>query len=171
MAKARPAPNPAPLPPLVEEIGFDSLEDIGLGLFGERFDLICPECGGSMRLKHSKHGLFYGCERWREGCKGTHGAHEDGSPLGTPANAATKKARIQAHRIFDRLWKGEKDRRATMTRAQAYAWMQREMNLPRDGAHIGGFDIAQCNSLIALVKKIHPGVQTMWDRLLADEDE
>ncbi len=156
--------------PLVEEVGFDDLSDIGLGLFGERFDLVCPECGGSMRLKHSKHGLFYGCERWREGCKGTHGAHVDGSPLGTPANAETKKARIQAHRFFDRLWKKENGRKAAMTRAQAYAWMQKALNLSRNDAHIGKFDIEQCSRLTELVKKKYPGVQTIWDRIREDDD-
>lgn len=168
MAKA--VPNPA-LPPLVEEVGLDDWTDMGLGLFGERFDLKCPECGGSMQLKRSKYGLFYGCEHWREGCKGTHGAYEDGSPLGDPANAATKKDRIQAHRIFDRLWKKDSNGKSLMTRSKAYSWMQQAMGLRREEAHIGRFTSKQCNELIALVKKEHRGIQTVWDRLMSDEDD
>lgn len=156
----------------VTDVGFDD-EPIGLGLEGERFDLKCPECGGFMQLRPSKHGLFYGCQNY-PACKGTHGAHPSGEPLGIPADKATKRARIATHRIFDRLWQPQGSDPARMNRAEAYEWMRKAMKLSRDEAHIGRFDIAKCERLQALVKKKFPGVQTAWDRLgnlLGDDDE
>lgn len=114
--------------------------------------LVCPECGAPMVLrttdKHTyKNGLprkFYGCSNWPE-CNGTHGAHPDGSPLGTPANQATKNARINAHAMFDRLWQGSKPK---MTRKEAYRYLQRIMGMTKEEAHIGHFTIEQCQELI-----------------------
>lgn len=156
----------------IEDVTFETCP-IGTGLPGERFDLKCPECGGDLRLRRSKHGVFYGCINWTTGCKGSHGAHPDGRPLGSPADAATKKARIQAHRVFDRLWQEHGGTPPRMTRAQAYVWMRRVMKMSDSDAHIGRFTAEQCNRLIELVKKRYPGVQTVWDRLgdLGDEDE
>jgi ssDNA-binding Zn-finger/Zn-ribbon topoisomerase 1 len=94
-----------------------------------------------MSLKESRFGPFYGCNRFPQ-CRATHGAHPDGRPLGIPANKETKQARIRAHDAFDRLWKGGR-----MTRAQAYGWMQRAMDLSKDEAHIGRFSIEQCEAL------------------------
>lgn len=153
----------------IEDVSFDSCP-IGLGLPGERFDLKCPECNGDLRLRRSKHGVFYGCENWTSGCKGSHGAHPDGRPLGSPANAATKKARMQAHRLFDRLWQPYGKTPAKMSRAQAYTWLCKAMQLSNYEAHIGRFDIAQCQQLIEAVKQRFPWTKTAWDRLLDDDE-
>lgn len=110
--------------------------------------LICPECGARLIFKPSKYGGFYGCERWRETkCPGAHGAHPDGSPLGTPASQATRRARVQAHAAFDQLWKSK-----LMSRKGAYRWMQAAMGLSKDDAHIGKFTVEQCFQLRALVE-------------------
>jgi len=119
--------------------------------------LNCPECGAGMTLRSTskfKHAngddrLFYGCSRW-PACKGTHGAHPSGAPLGTPATGDTKKARITAHAAFDRLWK---PLGARLTRDEAYLWMQSKMGLRSDEAHIGGFNAEQCAQLIQHVEK------------------
>jgi ssDNA-binding Zn-finger/Zn-ribbon topoisomerase 1 len=113
------------------------------------FDVKCPECGAQMLLKPSKYNPFYGCTKWREtGCKGSHGAHPDGSPMGVPANAATKLARSRAHEAFDRMWKSWH-----MTRKEAYRWMQLALGLSKDEAHIGKYSEAQCDQLVALVNE------------------
>ena len=116
----------------------------------------CGECGAPMRLRETKKywtrdgepKKFFGCSRWPE-CNGIHGAHPDGTPLGIPANAVTKAARIRAHDAFDRLWK---DETSPLTRKQAYAWMQAAMGLTKEQAHIGNFDLIQCDTLIERVK-------------------
>ncbi len=108
-----------------------------------REHLSCPECGAPMVLKPSKFGQFYGCSRWAETkCPGSHGAHANGAPLGTPANRATKDARIRAHEAFDTLWKS-----GGMSRKAAYQWMRETMDLTKADAHIGQFTEQQCNDL------------------------
>lgn len=113
----------------------------------KRRDLLCGECGEPMRLRNSKHGLFYGCSDFPN-CEGTHGAHYDGAPLGVPANKETRNARTVAHKYFDRLWKS-----GIMKRKNAYRWMRKVMGMSEDRAHIGKFKIEQCIELVGHVKK------------------
>lgn len=108
--------------------------------------LTCPECGAPMVLRTSRYGPFYGCSTY-PACKGSHGAHKNGIPLGTPANAATKLARIEAHEVFDTLWK-----RRGMSRWEAYRWLATELKLTPDQCHIGLFDEAQCQRVIQAVQ-------------------
>jgi ssDNA-binding Zn-finger/Zn-ribbon topoisomerase 1 len=108
-------------------------------------EIQCPECGAPMLLRDSRYGPFYGCSRFPE-CRSAHGAHPDGRPLGIPATKLTKDARIRAHAAFDSFWRARDWRRG-----QAYAWMQQALGLAKDEAHIGRFDIEQCEKLIAAV--------------------
>ena len=106
-----------------------------------------------MELRPSRFGedrVYYACTI--AGCRGAHGAHSDGTPLGTPADRATKAMRIAAHEVFDRLWKSGR-----MTRKQAYAWMQDTLNLSKAEAHIGKFDSVMCSKLIRAVWGIVDG--------------
>jgi hypothetical protein len=126
-------------------------------------DLRCPDCGAPMELRYSKRfdKKFWGCSRWSEtGCKGIHGAHPDGRPLGIPANRETKDWRILAHAWFDSLWHDEARhamfadcRTPLMLRKDAYRWMQKAMNMTSDQAHIGMFDKYQCEMLISRVRE------------------
>ncbi len=109
----------------------------------------CPDCGALMMLRPGRFGPFYACvRRDQTGCPGAHGAHPDGRPMGTPANAATRQARIKAHAAFDQLWKS-----GEMTRRQAYWWLQQSMEMTTLQAHIGKFTLEQCERLIALVEQ------------------
>lgn len=115
-----------------------------------RLDLTCPECSSPMSLKRSRHGVFYGCTSWRRTqCSGSHGAHPDGSPLGIPADAATKAMRREAHRVFDQLWTGPSP---MMKRVDAYAWMSRVMGVR--AAHIAEMSAEKCKILIAAVNEL-----------------
>ena len=126
------------------------------------YDLICPECGATMKLKPSRFGLFYGCSTWSDtGCKGSHGARSDGKPHGKPANEATKKARRAAHHVFDHRWKG-----GPMSRSDAYRWMQRAMEMTADQAHIGRFSREQCKRLIITFRDAHP---ELWKQIRGDK--
>ena len=109
----------------------------------------CGECGSPMRLLESRtYGKFYGCTKWPE-CDGTHGAHQkSGKPLGIPANKETKEARIQAHIAFDSLWKD-----GSMTRKEAYKWMQKTILLSKEDAHISKFDKETCKLLIKVIEE------------------
>lgn len=119
-------------------------------LRAREYKINCGECGAPMRLRFSKRYSktgkaepFYGCSNYPE-CKGTHGAHPDGKPLGIPANKETKSARIRAHAAFDQLWK-EKD--SPMSRGEAYAWMKRETGFE----HIGELTKEECEELCACI--------------------
>lgn len=102
----------------------------------------CGECGELMVLRKSRYGPFYGCSAYPK-CKGTHGAHPDGRPLGKPADKETKAARMKAHAAFDRLWKEGK-----RSRGQAYGWLKAQASIPD---HIAEMDAKQCVALIELV--------------------
>jgi ssDNA-binding Zn-finger/Zn-ribbon topoisomerase 1 len=109
--------------------------------------VICGECRAPMRLKDSRFGKFWGCTQYPD-CIGTHGAHPDGSPLGIPADAATKVARVEAHKAFDTLWQG-----GHMTRKAAYAWLCSAMKMDRRAAHISKFSSADCAKLVRLIRE------------------
>ena len=85
-----------------------------------------------MRLRASRWGYFYGCEGTH--CDGTHGAHPDGRPLGTPGDNETKEARIQAHASFDKLWSGPDP--LVPSRKGAYAAMQKHFGITDVQGHI-----------------------------------
>lgn len=100
--------------------------------------IACGECGAPMVLRSSRFGKFYGCTRFPR-CKGAHGAHPDGKPLGTPADSETKLARIEAHAGFDALWK-----HGLMNRRAAYRFLRKAMALKPDDCHIAKFTKGQC---------------------------
>jgi ssDNA-binding Zn-finger/Zn-ribbon topoisomerase 1 len=113
----------------------------------EKVDLICPECGAPMVLRNSKlYGKFYGCTRF-PACKATHGAHADGTPLGIPGNKETKQWRIKAHEAFDG-WR--KHLKGIMDRSEAYEVLQSVMDMSPAEAHIGRFNIEQCQRVIKI---------------------
>ena len=103
-----------------------------------------------MVLRTGPYSRFWGCTRFPE-CRGTHSAHADGTPHGTPADGPTKQWRIKAHESFDQLWKDRKGRRAVMRRGQAYVWMREAMGLSEEDAHISRMNSEQCQKLIRLV--------------------
>jgi hypothetical protein len=115
---------------------------------------ICPVCSVPMRLKVTERfrylnglpRLFWICP-YNATCRMLCGAHPDGTPSSTPADAETKAARNRAHEAFDALWKTDR-----LSRHGAYRWMQRKMGMTRDEAHIGFFDVAQCEQLIGLLE-------------------
>lgn len=118
---------------------------------GIRFDLKCGECSSDMILRNSKHGIFYGCSRYPD-CKGTHGAHPDGSPLGVPADKETKEWRMKTHKVFDPLWK---DRKYGYSRKDAYELLQRLTGLPPEDCHISRFDISTCKRVIKKINRVY----------------
>ena len=76
--------------------------------------------------------------------------------------------RIEAHEVFDRLWKKSENR--NKARRDAYKWMRLAMKLSHSQAHIARFDIEQCQELMRLVYRDHPRLRTFASRLLYGED-
>jgi len=113
------------------------------------YELSCPDCGDSMALMKERNFVGYKC-RSRD-CRGSHAAHPDGRPVGTPADARTRKARALAHDAFDRIWRTKR-----MTRDLAYAWMRQELSLSKEECHIGSFDGPTCKKLVQTVRESFP---------------
>lgn len=114
--------------------------------------VVCAECGGGMKLVRLIEnatgrtlGLFYGCARYPH-CYCTHGAHPDGKPMGTPANAETRARRHEAHLIFDKLWK----RDGFMTRGAAYRWLAEAFGA--EEVHMGNMSLEECDKVIRLAR-------------------
>ena len=106
--------------------------------------LTCPECGEPMRLvvnPEYARPCAWRCSRY--GCTGYHGAHDDGTPLGIPAPAATRQMRHEAHLVFDRLW-----RSGAMSRTQAYAELDAAMGVAHGEAHFGAMSLVECKRAI-----------------------
>jgi hypothetical protein len=73
-------------------------------------DASCTYCGANAVLTPSEevYGRSYGCEVWYcKPCGAWVGAHPDGKPKGTLANAELRRLRTEFHHRFDRLWKAE----------------------------------------------------------------
>lgn len=108
--------------------------------------VLCGDCGKSMALGRDRFGRGWLCV-----CGSRHGAHPDGSPHGIPADAKTRKARSNAHEIFDRLWKTGK-----FSRTGAYIWMRTALAMTPDEAHVSKFDIPACHRLEKAVREEFP---------------
>jgi len=113
----------------------------------------CPEpgCDGTLTRRWSRKfdRWFYGCDNyWMTKCPGSLGCHEDGSPMGIPADAATRKERHRTHEMFDPIWK-----RKHMRRGACYAHFAKRMGL--DVLHIGELDMEGCQRLQALVVEFY----------------
>jgi hypothetical protein len=117
---------------------------------------ICPYCdkpAGLLRLQNRPVWACVGCHA-RVGC-------HPGSlvPLGSLANATTRALRVQAHRVFDPIWRakanGEKAPKARQrARTAGYAWLALELGLPTEAAHIGTMSDADLRRVIALCTPI-----------------
>ena len=65
-------------------------------------------------------------------------------PLGRLADKELRQAKERAHAVFDPLWKS-----GGMSRRAAYRWMRDALGIENREAHIGKFDIARCEALVA----------------------
>jgi ssDNA-binding Zn-finger/Zn-ribbon topoisomerase 1 len=112
--------------------------------------VICADCGAQMVLRKSPKykSPFWGCSNYPE-CRGAHGAHPDGRPLGKPANKETKQARIRAHDVFDTLWKCGG---IGMNRRQAYKLLAEKLGVSE--VHIGEADLTACERIIEAAKEL-----------------
>lgn len=115
-----------------------------LSILSTKYKANCGECGSPMVLKQSYRfpSPFWSCSRFPE-CRGSHGAHPDGKPLGVPANKETKDWRIRAHDEFDKIWKTKE---FGVTRQQAYKMLASLMCKHR--IHIGESNVDECKIII-----------------------
>jgi hypothetical protein len=63
------------------------------------------------------------------------------------ANKQLRELRKKSHKLFDAQWKGKPNEK--LARRKCYVWLQSFTNLPDELAHIGMFNVEQCEELIA----------------------
>lgn len=139
---------------------------------------ICPYCNGESKLvtglviypgrKDLADLSFYQCAP----CDAYVGCHKGTTkPLGRLANAELRKWKSIAHRGFDAIWKGFKERRlegqemtfhypeeavrtpGRMSRGQAYKYLAESMGIEQKDCHIGMFTVQQCKQAYAISQK------------------
>ena len=117
----------------------------------------CPYYGSPAILKdasyvyghHSSGGKVYVCSHY-PACDSYVGVHQGTSlPKGSLANRTLRKKRIQAHQIFDQLW-----RKGIFSREEAYRWIGDKFCLQTRQAHIGNFSDYMCDQLIQEASKV-----------------
>jgi len=116
-----------------------------------------------MKLAKSKFGISYRCAKGWNVCKGSHGAHPNGSPMGIPAKYKIRKLRTEAHETFDRLWKKDSRGNSIMSRSEAYAWMRKALELDKAEGHISRFDANQCRKLMQKFQEDFPDLSLSLD--------
>jgi hypothetical protein len=60
-----------------------------------------------------------------------------------PANKELREKRMEAHGVFDKLWKSGK-----VKRFDAYTYLSNFMQISRKDCHIGQFSVEQCDKII-----------------------
>lgn len=73
--------------------------------------------------------------------------HDGTQPLGRLADAELRKAKRDAHAVFDPIWK-----EGGLSRRQAYAWLAGGLGIAVADCHIGEFDVAACRAVVALCR-------------------
>ncbi|HEX6369884.1 MAG TPA: zinc-finger-containing protein [Longimicrobium sp.] len=123
----------------------------------------CPYCGAPAEFLPNSESLYHGrdfgpvyaclpCKAW-VGChRGT------AQPLGRLADAALRRAKIEAHNAFDRTWRDLHARRQLAdpgyalgrARASRYRRLAELLGIPPQSCHIGMFDVETCRRVVAL---------------------
>jgi len=118
--------------------------------------VICPYCNTKAQFMSSRE--FYGKDYKTNlyvcyPCDARVGTHGKGKKaLGTMANKKLRALRMAAHGEFDPMWKNRK-RKKNQARRNAYKWLQEQMNLSKEEAHIGRFNEEQCFELLRIMRE------------------
>ena len=118
----------------------------------------CPHCQSWVRLVGNEeiYGRPFGEWPWAYlctnlACRAYVGLHPfTGIPLGTLATAPMREARKKAKAAFNPLWQSGR-----MSRTEAYAWLAERLGIPVGECHIGWFDEARCEQVIAATGAQH----------------
>ncbi len=116
---------------------------------------LCPYCGQESKIvtgdeiycgrEDLKDRYYYECLP----CDAYVGTHKGTlRPYGTLANLELRKARNEAHKVFDEIWQTGR-----MSRTHAYSWLCRQTDIEYKSCHIGLMDLDQCNLIITIVNQ------------------
>ena len=119
----------------------------------------CPYCGGRAELVDSSrvYGRSFGSMIWLcEPCDAYVGCHKNSptnAPLGTLARLPLRRLRQGVHGDLDAVWKtglvehGQKD-----ARRRTYAWLAKQLGLPKRQCHVAEFDEDMCERALVALK-------------------
>ena len=121
----------------------------------KRPNIKCQYCGSQAFLrpasvldkteKEDCGSMFYVCARYPV-CDAYVTAHAGNHmPMGTLANRQLRQKRRAAHVAFNRLWQSN-----IMTRKEAYRWLQIQLGVDPEDAHIAKFLDYRCEETIRL---------------------
>ena len=114
---------------------------------------ICPYCGTLPELADTAelyNGISYGRMYICRKCGAYVSCHfGTDTPKGRLANAELRQLRIEAHEVFDTIYKSKYKR----GRYQAYYWLSKELQRPFDFTHIGMMDEETCRKVIKICKQ------------------
>lgn len=136
----------------------------GITVYKVDWDIVkgkkCPYCGNKPVKIDSKeiYGKSYGFMWMCIKCKAYVGCHPGtGRALGRLANAELRRAKQEAHKWFDGMWRAaiKRGRGKSQARKAAYNWLSKELRIPLDLTHIGMFDLEMCKQVIKLCKKYY----------------
>lgn len=124
----------------------------------KRVNIKCPYCRSQAFLRpasvvygqgHSEPNTeLYVCARYPI-CDAYVAAHRHNHlPMGTLANRELRRKRVAAHAAFNRLWQS-----GLMTKRAAYRWLQVQLGLPAEEAHIANFSEWRCDQVIQLCSR------------------
>lgn len=121
---------------------------------------ICPYCQRPARLHAMSNALYHGRDygpAWVcSPCGAWVGCHPGTTnPLGRLADRDLRKAKQEAHAVFDPLWRAKQcryDLTKRDARNQGYRWLAFRLGISRDACHIGMFDLETCRRVVEICK-------------------
>lgn len=114
----------------------------------------CPACKIAMTLRFGPYGPFYGCTNFPTCDYLVRVNGDTGECIGEPSDGATREARIEAHKAFDRLWNHFPDKKLrNRARKIAYDWLRKQLKLSEEECHISLFDKNTCQEVIDLSQR------------------
>ena len=119
----------------------------------KRVNIKCPYCRSQALLRpasvvHERAAPgeeVYVCARYPTCDAYVAAHHHNHLPMGTLANRELRRKRVAAHAAFNRLWQS-----GLMTKRAAYRWLQVQLGLPAEEAHIANFSEWRCDQVIQL---------------------
>lgn len=137
----------------------------------------CPYCGAPVRFHGSSafiyngkdYGAVYACSRFPV-CDSFVGCHKGTKDaLGRLADRDLRTWRKRAHAAFDPIWEARAARGTPRGKARGatYGWLADQLGIPTKDTHIGMFDIAMCQRVVAICEPMRKRIAAgePWENL------
>jgi zinc-finger-containing domain len=128
----------------------------------------CPDCGdGVLTLRpkpadwRGSSDVIYLCSNQSSGCRGLVSANPDGTPMATPGDSETRKARHIFHEHQQRLTShGRPSKKRAKSRF--YRFVSKHLGIPEKELHAGRFDLLTAQRANALLERISQADIDAW---------